>query len=380
MGVIHPVANARKLRLCYFGGYRLTYPRHKFYAAALSALGVEVLECNVSHKLPTVQRSWALWQKFWHENYQADVLLVDVFNHGVVPVAWLIAKLKGIPLAFDPGLSQYDEAVLTLKKVTPGSLHGRYLWLRDWLAYRLPDLVVWFTPVDMEFFGQMFGIAPEKNSWVAPGIDPAIYNLIPMPPFQKPLVVHFDGNIAPTHGVDIILRAAALLSPEDFRFEIIGGGQVDDVRARAAELQLQNVSIPGYVSDEEMRASMERAHICLGAFRADDKLRRSLYTKEIQALLSGRPLVTGIGEAKARFFENGRDLIMVEPENPTALAEALRTLRDHPDRLITMAQNAYQAGNRLLSPQNTSEKLLNLLNALVKRRQGVVGQKPDRPL
>jgi glycosyltransferase involved in cell wall biosynthesis len=374
------MTSQKRLRVCYFGGYRITYPRHKFYAAALNAQGIEVLECNVSHKLPTFQRMLALWSKFWRVNYQADVLLVDVFNHGVVPLAWLIARLKGMALVFDPGLSPYDEMVLTLKKVNPESLYARYLWLRDWMSYRLPDLVVWFTPVDMEFFGKLFSIPPQNNSWVAPGIDPAIYSLIPMPAFQRPLVVHFDGNIAPNHGVDIILRAAALLPVDDFYFEIIGGGQVEGARALAVELNLNNVSIPGYVSNEEMRASMQRAHICLGAFRADDKLRRSFYTKEIQAMLCGRPLVTGWGEAKARWFENGSELIMVEPENPAALAQALAQLRDNPDYLLAMAQKAYKAGHRLLSPQNTGEKLLNLLWSTVKRRQGVVGQNPDRPL
>lgn len=369
-----------KLRVLYFGGYRPEYARHKFYAEALKALGVEVLECCVSYKLPTLQRIWALGRKYWNERYQSDVIYVEEFNHSLIPFAWLLARLTGQALAFDPGVSNYDELVNNAKTVPAGSLYARYLWLNNWLAFRLPDLVVWFTMVDMEYFVKMFHLPAENNDWIAPGVDLNRYHLIPMPPIQKPLVIHFDGNISDTHGVDVVLRAAALLPQDEFLFEIIGEGIVDQLRALAAELKLTNVRFPGFVSNEELAASMERAHICLGAFRADDKLRRSLYTKEIQAMLCGRLLVTGWGEAKARWFRDGEDLLMIEPENPQALAEAFIQLRDNPNRLLTMAQNAYEAGRKLLAPENSSKKLVNLLTKVVNRRRGVVGQNPTPPL
>ncbi len=370
----------RNLRVLYFGGYRPEYARHKFYAQALKALGVEVLEGCVSYKLPTLKRIWALVVDYWRNRYQSDVIYVEEFNHSIIPFAWLLARLTGQALAFDPGVSNYDELVNNAKTVAANSLYARYLWLNNWLAFRLPDLVVWFTPVDMEYFGQMFGIPLENNDWIAPGVDLAHYHLIPMPPIQKPLVIHFDGNISPTHGVDVVLRAAALLPQDEFVFEIIGEGIVDELRALATELHLTNVKFPGFVSNEELAASMERAHICLGAFRADDKLRRSLYTKEIQAMLCGRPVVTGWGEAKARWFRDGEDLLMIEPENPQALANAFLQLRDHPDRLLRMANNSYEAGCKLLAPENTSKKLVNLLSKVVNRRRGVVGQNPTPPL
>ena len=369
-----------KLRVCYFGGYRPDYPRHKFYTEALRNLGVEAMECCVSHQLPTWARIWQLGLKYWRGDYRADTILVEEFNHNVIPFAWLLARLTGQALAFDPGVSPYDEHVLNVQDIPPRSLYARYLWLRDWLAFRLPDLVIWFTMVDMEHFQLMFGISPEKTDWVSPGIDATLFDLLPMPPSDRPLVVHFDGNMSPTHGVDIILRAAALLPDDDFYFEIIGGGMDAEMRSLASDLKLTNVSIPGFVSREELGASMRRAHICLGAFRDDGKLRRSLYTKEIQAMLCGRPLVTGYGEAKARLFKDNDDLLMVRPEDPAALAAALVYLRDHPGQMQAMAANAYRAGRALLAPENAGLKLLNLLQAAVNRRRGLVGQNPPRPL
>ena len=74
------------------------------------------------------------------------------------------------------------------------------------------------------------------------------------------------------------------------------------MRQRAAELKLTNVIFTGYVLPSQVAVSVQRAHLCLGTFRADDKQRRSLYTKELQAMMAGRALITADGEAKRRVF------------------------------------------------------------------------------
>jgi len=369
-----------RLRVCYFGGYRPDYPRHKFYASVLKELGVGVIECCVSHKLPTLPRMWALLKKYWSQKCSGDVIYVEEFNHNVIPLAWLLARLTGKGLVFDPGVSSYDELVRNSQQVPEHSLYAHYLWLNNWLAFHLPDLIIWFTPVDMEYFQSLFDIGPKKSAWLPPGIDLTLFTFMPMPAQARPLVVHFDGNMSPTHGIDIMLRAAALLPEDDFYFEIIGGGMTEDMRALATDLKLTNVNIPGYVSREELKASMQRAHICLGAFRADGKLHRSLYTKEIQSMLCGRPLVTGFGEAKARCFRDGEDLIMVKPDDPHALANVLMYLRDNPAVLHTIATNALRSGQALLSPENTGQKLVGYLQEVVNRQHRVVGQNFQPPL
>ncbi len=105
--------------------------------------------------------------------------------------------------------------------------------------------------------------------------------------------------MSPTHGVDVILRAAHLLAGDPaFRFEFVGG-VLPEIKTLAEELQLPNVEFLGVVSAEELRASVQRAHVCLGVFRGDEKLERSLYTKEAQAMMAGRPLITAFGKATA---------------------------------------------------------------------------------
>lgn len=352
------------LTVCYFGGYRPDYPRNLFYRRLLRQSGVEVIECRVSPRSPTLMKAAQLFFKFWTGPHRAQVLLVPEFNHTLVPVAWVLARLRGMTLVFDPGLSYYADQILSLRWFAPHSLRARYLRWMEWLAYRLPQLVIWFTPVDEERFGELFGIPRERSSWLPPGINTDLFSPTPLPKRGSQLVIHWDGNMSPTHGVDVILRAAHRLAGDPtFRFEFVGG-VLPEIKALAEDLQLPNVTFLGVVSPEELRASVQRAHICLGVFRRDEKLERSLYTKEAQAMMAGRPLVTAFGEVKARLFKQGEDLLMIPPEDPQALAEAIRTLDGNFLMCEKLAANGAATFAALYAPEVTGEKLLHLLESV----------------
>lgn len=375
--------SAPSLSVCYFGAYKLSYPRNLFYRKALRQLGLTVIECRVPARYPTLQRIIFLWIEFWRGAYRADVMIVAEFSHTVVSLAWLLARLRRMPLIFDPGLSFYDWYVLLTKEVSPHSPRGIYLWAMEWLAYHLPDCVVWFTPVDMEFFASLFSIPRENTEWLPPGIDTTLFYPTPLPSQEMPFIVHWDGNMAPMHGVEVIIRAAKLLEREtSIRFEIFGDGLVfNEIKQLVETLQLTNVQLYGFVSVEDLRASVQRAHVCLGVFRNDDKLRRSLYTKEMQAMIAGRPLITGYGEAKDRLFKNGEDLIMIPPEDPQSLVEAILALRANPGRLKMLAENGAKVVGRLCAPESAGMKLHDLVEqTYIRYHRHHVGHKRNQSL
>ncbi len=357
------------LTVCYFGAYRPEYPRNLFYRQALQQQGHEVIECRVSVKERTIVRALRLLVAFWRGVRRADVMVVPEFNHTLVPLAWLLARLRGMALIFDPGLSYYDEIVLRAKDVLPNSLHGMYLRWMETLVYCLPDVVVWFTPVDEEYFQALFRIPPQRSAWLPPGIDQSLFYPTPLPTDEPPFILHWDGNMSPTHGADVILQSARLLASEpEYRFEFFGS-VLAEVRSLAGELCLPNVQFEGKVPPEELRASVQRAHVCLGVFRGDDKLRRSLYTKEMQAMMAGRPLITAYGEAKARLFRDGEDLVMVPPEDPVALAEAIRSARNDPAKRAKLAANGAAALAKLCAADAAGVKMHSIIERAYAQRR-----------
>lgn len=355
------------LTVCYFGGYRPNYPRNLFYRQALQHLGMNVIECRVPVQPRNIVKAFLLLIQFWRGPHRADVMVVAEFNHALVPLAWFLSRLRNMPLLFDPGLSYYDEHVLRAKDVGRYSIYGIYLYWMELLAYHLADKVIWFTPVDDEYFQELFYIPPDRSTWLPPGVDTELFYPVPLPEFNSPFIIHWDGNMSPTHGVDIILQAAQKLTSEpDMQFELIGNVH-PDIKKIAEAMHLTNVFWGGIVSDEELRLSIRRAHVCLGAFRGDDKLRRSLYTKEIQAMISGRPLITGYGEAKTRLFKNGEHLMMIPPEDSQALVDALILLRTNPHQRALLAENGARAVKKLCAIETAGKKFCDLIQEVCER-------------
>lgn len=372
--------------VCYFGAYRPDYPRNLTIRRALALARVPVVECRVPPQWPNVRRWPALTAQFWSDKAArtAAVIVVAEFCHTLVPLAWLLSRITGAALMFDPGISFYDEMVVCQRATPPGSLRAAYLRALDNWAFRLPEMVVWFTPVDEEYFGNIYHIPPHRSTWIPPGVDESLFLHSDLPESDSPFIVHWDGSFIPSHGVEVILEAASLLLDQpDIRFELVGDGPMAKaMKLQAERMNLSNVVFAGRVSAEELVDSVRRAHICLGAFRADDKQRRSLYTKELQAMFAGRPLVTADGEAKRRIFTPQRDLWLLPPNAPSELARAILTLRANPANRQSLAKRGHAAVLALSTSAAIQQRVVAVLerSTVERRRRGVVGQNPHPPL
>jgi len=313
----------------------------------------------------------------------SSIILVAEFCHTVVPLAWLLSRLSGAALIFDPGISFYDEMVVCQRAHRPTSFRAQYLKALDGLAFRLPDVVMWFTPIDEEYFGRLYQIPNTRSAWLPPGIDEALFTHTSPPESQTPFIVHWDGSFIASHGIDAILQSAHILREHsDIIFELVGDGPLArQMRTSAETMGLSNVIFFGSVPASELAASVQRAHVCLGAFRGDDKQRRSLYTKELQAMFAGRPVITADGEAKRRVFVAGRDLWLIPPDSPSDLADALLALRNDPAKRYSLASSGRIAVSALCTSDALRLRLTEIAErALNQRHRGIVGQNPSPPL
>ncbi len=372
----------RPLSVCYFGAYRPDYPRNLTIRKALALAGVPVTECRVPPKWPSWRRWPTLTAQFFSQftARSAQVIIVAEFCHTVVPLAWALSRLNGAALIFDPGLSFYDEMILRQHAAPENSLRARYFRSVDAIAFHLADLVVWFTPVDEEYFGREYGIAPHRSAWLPPGVDETLFGYSPALDFDSLFVVHWDGSFIPSHGVDVILEAANLLRDHtNIRFELVGNGPMAEaMRAKAESLKLTNAAFLGTVSARELSDSVRRAHVCLGAFRADDKGRRSLFTKELQAMLAGRALITAEGEAKRQVFDADRDLWLIPPDDPSALADAILTLQADSARRRSLGECGHAAAQKLCGLEASRMRLMEIIERALIERHGIRQKHPGR--
>ncbi len=311
-----------------------------------------------------------------------DVVLVAEFNQTIVPLAWVLSRLHGAALVFDPAISYYEDWVLIQKAHHSLSLRGLYLRVIDEVAFRLADYVIWYMPADCPYFAEIFPGLRGKQAWSPPAIAEHIFRPLPPKPVGERFVVHLNSSYLLTHGIDVILRAAKILTDdESIVFDLVGRGPTyDDMVQLAKSMELKNVIFRSTIPVEELPKAYMEADVCLGAFRDDAKLARLIELKIISALASKRPVIAADSPLKRQFFRPDEEIVLVPPGNPVALADAIRRVRANPEWRSQLAEAGREAAVKHFSLDKVGRRMTEVLTTAINRRRGVVGQDLNRPL
>lgn len=112
---------------------------------------------------------------------------------------------------------------------------------------------------------------------------------------SRPLRVLFVGTLAPLHGIDVVLGAAARLA-DDARveFRLVGDGQQGPLVERfVGDHELGNFTwVRQWQSLEAIAGEISSADVCLGVFSGEGKASRVLPFKLYYALAAGKAVIT----------------------------------------------------------------------------------------
>jgi glycosyltransferase involved in cell wall biosynthesis len=260
-----------------------------------------------------------------------DVMVVGYLGQPDMLLAALLARLRGVPLLFNPMLSLYDTVCDDRALVSPSSAAGHALWLLDHLACRLADLVILDTEQHADYFARTFRLPRERFGVVPIGADSDHFTCQPAPAPHERCEVLFVGKLIPLHGCETIVRAAALLRAEPVHFTLVGTGQQQAlVRRLVAELALDNVTLVEWVDYAALPACYAQSDVCLGIFGGSEKASRVVPNKVFQALGVGRPVITADTPAIRTSFAVGEELLVCPAGDPTALATQIARLAADP--------------------------------------------------
>jgi len=138
-------------------------------------------------------------------------------------------------------------------------------------------------------------------------------------------------NLEPIYGLETALRAIDIVRRDvpNVRLKIAGSGpQRSELEALIAELDLgRHVELLGRLDREEVLALYQGADAMLNPTRVDN-----MPNSVLEALACGLPVIsTNVGGVPF-IVEHGQTALLVEPEDPQAMAEAILTL--HRDRAL----------------------------------------------
>ena len=162
----------------------------------------------------------------------------------------------------------------------------------------------------------------------------------------RPPVVTYAGHLYPWKGVDVLIEALALLP--DVRGRIVGGhpGESDLARVRAlaaARRVADRVELTGLVPQPEVDRFLGAADVLVLPNRATAV--SAHYTsplKLFEYLAAGRPIIASALPALEEILHADENALLVPPDDPRALADAIRRLTTNRALAVRLARRAFE--------------------------------------
>jgi D-inositol-3-phosphate glycosyltransferase len=241
---------------------------------------------------------------------------------------------------------------------------------------RCADLLVVSTTVEADDLRNALGAGSDRLAVVKPGVDLEVFRPLAKPVARR-LVGHADhrlfvfvGRLEPLKGVDVLLRALALLTAggrhPEARLLVLGddsgsgaGGEQARLRRLADQLGLgDRVEFLGSVPQRRLATYYAAAEACLVASYSE-----SFGLVGLEAQACGTAVVCSDLPGLASVVRDGRTGFLVDGHDPAAYAEHMRRLLETPH----LAENLGMRGSRLAAGSawdRTADRLLDSFSAL----------------
>ncbi len=294
-----------------------------------------------------------------------DVVFVLYPGYFDVPFVHRFARRHKTPLVFDIFISLQDTISGDRALRTSRSMMSKVARRVDRAACRRSDLILADTPSHADFFADLTGVPRDRFQvlWLGaqdvfrpqPGVTPV------------PSLVVFHGTFIPLQGLETIVRAAKLVEPDGLMIRVIGDGQERaKVDALLEELDVSNVELTGLLPLDEVPKQIASATLCLGVFGTTPKAGRVVPNKLYECLAVGRPVLTGDTPAIREAFDG--EVATVPPGDPSALADAMRSLCADPAALASLARRGHERFERDYSEPALARSLRSYIDQVIDAR------------
>ncbi|MCX7622678.1 MAG: glycosyltransferase [Thermomicrobium sp.] len=347
---------SRRPRVLRVGLFDACYARNRTTLAALVAGGAEVADLHAAILEGLNDRLRVARGKRASLAFAGRVLVSEagLLARALPALRWADAILCGYPgqwdavvwapvsrsfrrrVVFDPLVTLTETFVEDRRVLAPESLQGRLVRWLDRRALRSADVILADTPQQAAYWATLAAVSLDRFVVVPVGVDeplfdPVQYDMSAVTRADPDhLRVLFYGTYSPLHGAATIVEAVHRLERVGERLAVvmIGTGQCrQTVQRRAAELGVECISFIDWVPEEELPRWIAWSDVVLGIFGATAKAARVVPNKVYQAMAMGAAIVTRDSPAMRWLAGDGTIALLVPPEDPDALAGALRTLR-----------------------------------------------------
>ena len=251
--------------------------------------------------------------------FTADVFLVHFGYAGA-----LANKLRELGVLKGKQATVFHGADISRRHILEEHKHD-YINLFEQSELMLPISHLWENKlIEM-------GCPPEKIHVTRMGIEPEKFNFQPRQGFHKPLRIVSVARLTEKKGLDVAVKASAILKQRggQFQYTIIGNGDQDEMmRGFIAEEGMEDcVTMPGFKPQNEIRKALSEADIfLLPSKTAADGDMEGIPVALMEAMAVGLPVVSTFHSGIPELIENNVSGWLVEEDDPEALADTLLKL------------------------------------------------------
>ncbi|MEG0740664.1 MAG: glycosyltransferase family 4 protein [Clostridia bacterium] len=193
-------------------------------------------------------------------------------------------------------------------------------------VYGKADRLIYSSKRFQQYLLDVHGIAVSDAQYMPQFADALFDRALAAHIPSKRLQLVFAGNIGKVQAVEVLLEAAALLLDEPIHWHIVGDGSNEPAcKKLAAQLHLGDaVTFHGYRPLEEMPDFYAMADGMLVSMRNDLSVNDTLPGKVQSYMAAGKPVLGSIAGETPYVIDQAKCGLCVPPENPQALADAVR--------------------------------------------------------
>lgn len=349
------------MKICYFGDYDPEYPRHKVLVRGLRESGVEVVESRISER---GIKKFAVFFKAIRSLQNVDAVFIAYSDSRFV---WFVRLCTRKLIVWNAFYSLYDNWVHDRKLVSPWHPKALYYWFLDWVCVATADHVILETEADIKYFVKTFRAPREKFTRIFVGYDEHVFQPLPVKEPGNVFVVEFHGKYIPVQGVEHIVEAAHLLREHaDIRFLLIGSGQTfPQVKRRADELKLENITFVPRVPMSDLPKYVAEADVCIGLLGDVPRIDQAIPNKVYEASGMQRASITADTSAIRELFTDRQDILLVQRGNPRDIAAKILELKRDPRLQASIASESLKTVRAHASTPGLGQELKRVLERLL---------------
>jgi glycosyltransferase involved in cell wall biosynthesis len=290
---------------------------------------------------------------------------------------WWLARCKGVPFVFEVR-DLWPESLAAVGAGDAKTVLHRLLARVASFLYRSCSRVVVVTPAFKDHLHKHWHIPREKISVVQNGVETDLFSPRASGGLRRELgaegkfVVSYIGTMGLAHGLDTLVEAAALLqyTAPQVLFLLVGeGADKERIMSLASARGLSNLRFVDQQPRHRIPAYISTSDACLVLLKKTPIFETVIPTKMLEFMSCARPVILGVDGQARRILEEARAGIVIEPENATALAQAVISLAADAGLREYLGRNGRHHILQRFSRQHTAETYIEVLEGLVGKKR-----------